>query len=67
VLTGAARHLPGLPGAEQHLARERHREIERLLHLLETDPDTGLRHALPLRTLPHRGRGKPGSKLGKMR
>jgi tetratricopeptide (TPR) repeat protein len=41
----------------------RNREILRLMHLLEKDPDQGLRFALPLTGDPHRGRGTPGGLL----
>ncbi|HVX12584.1 MAG TPA: hypothetical protein VHC22_15490 [Pirellulales bacterium] len=57
----AKRRLAGLHG---DLESARHREINRLLHLLDTDPDEGLRYALPLGHGGHRGRGAPGSKLG---
>lgn len=41
----------------------RHREVFRLLHLLETEPDEGLRHALPLESLNARGLVPPGTGL----
>lgn len=41
----------------------RNREIERLVHLLDTDPDAGLRYALPLAADPPRGVGAPGTTL----
>jgi tetratricopeptide (TPR) repeat protein len=41
----------------------RHREIARLLNLLETNPDEGLKFALPMGEGLHRGRAAPGSKL----
>jgi tetratricopeptide (TPR) repeat protein len=68
---GGAKQAGGLAGwAQRQLARidqamlaSRHREILRLLHLLQTNPDEGLRYALPLRADDHRGQGTPGSKL----
>lgn len=41
----------------------RRKEIDRLLHLLDTDPDRGLRYALPLEKGGHRGEGTPGTEL----
>jgi len=41
----------------------RNKEIARLLHKLETDPDEGLRYALPFGGDPHRGLAPPGDKL----
>jgi len=56
--------------AEKHLANfcsqlnaARHREILRLLHLLQTDPDRGLRYALPLGGDAHRGLASPAGRL----
>jgi len=57
----AARQLGGL--ADGILA-QRHRELMRLLHQLQTDPDRGLRHALPLAGAAHRGLAPPGGRLG---
>lgn len=48
----------------QRISSEREAELERLLKLLESDPDAGLRHALPLNAPPGRGVTAPGSKLG---
>lgn len=52
----------------QKLARDleamRNKEIHRLLHQLEHDPDEGLRHALPMSQLTHRGEAPPGGLLG---
>lgn len=42
----------------------RNKELHRLLHLLKTDPEAGLRHALPLNQQPHRGLAPPGGQLG---
>ena len=42
----------------------RNREIDRLMHLLKTDPDEGLKFALPLdRGRQHRGLAIPGNQL----
>lgn len=41
----------------------RERELEQLAHLLETDPDAGLKHAIPLSGPTHRGLAQPGSNL----
>jgi tetratricopeptide (TPR) repeat protein len=46
------------------LDRLRNKEMHRLLNLLRTDPETGLRHSIPFNQFGHRGRGKPGAKLG---
>lgn len=52
----------------QKLARDleamRNKEINRLLHQLEHDPDEGLRHALPMSQLTHRGQAPPSARLG---
>ena len=42
----------------------RHKEISRLMHLLETDPDRGLRYSLPMGGDAHRGLAPPGGRLG---
>lgn len=41
----------------------RNRELARLLHMLQTSPDEGLRYALPLSHGSHRGLGSAGGKL----
>jgi tetratricopeptide (TPR) repeat protein len=46
------------------LQAQRHRELMRLLHQLQHDPDRGLRYALPLTGGNHRGLAPPGGKLG---
>jgi tetratricopeptide (TPR) repeat protein len=47
-----------------NIDRLRHREIERLLHALNTSPDDGLRFALPLTDLgAGRGLANPGGRL----
>ena len=70
------RRHPGGPGAldrlrgwaEKHwqqLADSRNREIERLMRLMETNPDEGLRYALPLAGIEQsRGTARPTWKLG---
>ena len=57
----AARRLGHL---SQQLEQSRHRELHRLLHLLAKDPEAGLRHAIPLSQLLHRGTASPGGRLG---
>src|SRR5258706_6839588 len=47
-----------------NLDRMRHKELHRLLHLLEKDPEAGLRHAIPMNDFAHRGLGRPGGRLG---
>ncbi len=53
--------------ARQQQAREdlRHRETERLLKMLETNPDEGLRFAIPFNSFRHRGMAPPGNQLTK--
>lgn len=45
------------------LEAARLKELHRLQNLLNTNPDEGLRHAIPLRSLGTRGRAPPGSRL----
>jgi tetratricopeptide (TPR) repeat protein len=52
-----------LEGLTKQLLARRHKEIARLLNRLETDPDDGLRYALPLTGPPHRGVAPPGASL----
>ena len=52
-----------LSSANESIQAARNREIERLVHLLDTDPDAGLRYALPLGADPPRGVGTPGTQL----
>ena len=61
VMDWAASKLAGISQEMEHL---RHRELHRLMHLLESDPERGLRHALPLGGAAGRGRAAPGAKLG---
>ena len=53
-----------LTSVSQEVEELRNRELLRLMHLLESDPDRGLRHALPLGGDPARGRTAPGAQLG---
>ncbi len=53
-----------LAGVSQEFEELRQRELLRLMHLLESDPERGLRHALPLGGDPARGRSTPGAELG---
>ncbi len=48
----------------EQLQQLRNKELHRLLSLLEKDPETGLRHAIPMNNFPHRGLAPPGSRLG---
>ena len=61
VMDWAASKLAGISREMEHL---RHRELHRLMHLLKSDPERGLRHALPLGGSAGRGRAAPGAKLG---
>lgn len=45
-----------MAGARGELDRLRHKELNRLLEGLRTNPEDGLRHALPLTAFAHRGR-----------
>ena len=59
----ANRHLTQLTA---ELGEMRHRELHRLLHLLEKNPDAGLRRAIPLAGLfQRRGRAQPTGRLGR--
>jgi tetratricopeptide (TPR) repeat protein len=57
----ANRQLRGLSDQLQQL---RNKELHRLLHLLDTDPEQGLRHAIPMNNFAHRGTAPPGVHLG---
>lgn len=57
----ARRKAAGIDGDLEQL---RNRELHRLLHLLESDPERGLRHAIPLGDRAHRGIAKPSGQLG---
>jgi tetratricopeptide (TPR) repeat protein len=61
-------HLEGWAGARlqqltRGLDRERHRELHRLLSMLETNPEEGLRHAISLAALGHRGKAPASASL----
>ena len=53
----------GLARITERLDRARHKELHRLLELLEKNVEEGLRHALPFGGKMHRGRADPGSAL----
>jgi tetratricopeptide (TPR) repeat protein len=60
-----ANRVNRLMTVQEHL---RHKEISRLLHLLDQDPDKGLKFALPLNALlaaAHRGLAPPSNRLSK--
>src|SRR6185503_20018628 len=52
-----------LHGVNEQLQKLRNKELHRLLHLLETDPEAGLRHAIPMNDFAHRGLAPPGGRL----
>ena len=52
-----------LAGIYAGLDAERNKEITRLLNLLQTDPDKGLRYALPMGGEAHRGIAPPSNRL----
>ncbi len=47
-----------------NLSTQRENELKRLLHLLENDPDQGLKYALPLHGHSNRGSAAPSGRLG---
>jgi tetratricopeptide (TPR) repeat protein len=53
-----------LRGVNEQLERLRNKELHRLLHLLDTNPEQGLRHAIPMNSFAHRGLAPPGARLG---
>jgi tetratricopeptide (TPR) repeat protein len=53
-----------LRGVNQQLEKIRNKELNRLLHLFDTDPEAALRHALPMSAFAHRGIAPPGGLLG---
>ena len=74
----AAGRRPGKPGLfskmadwarktmgqiDDSLRKSRHRELHRLMHLLQNDPDQGLRFALPCGEGRHRGIARPSGTL----
>ena len=48
---------------QRSLSESRHRELTRLLNMLDKEPDKGLRFAIPFGDMNHRGRATPGSRL----
>ncbi|HVV99504.1 MAG TPA: hypothetical protein VHB77_04150, partial [Planctomycetaceae bacterium] len=56
---GLARLLPPLPALED----KRRRELERLVEMLNSNPDEGLRFAIPFGGDAHRGLARPGADL----
>ena len=75
-LPGEGTSIPGLKGlgdvadkllnhVSKSLESVRHKEISRLLHMLDSDPDQGLKYAIPFGGGgEHRGLGAPGGRLG---
>jgi len=57
----AARQLQGV---NDQLERIRHKELHRLLRLFENDPESALRHAIPMNAFAHRGIAPPAARLG---
>lgn len=53
-----------LSGVSQQLEELRNKELHRLMHLLQTNPDEGLKFALPFNAEQHRGLATPGGLLG---
>lgn len=49
---------------ERRLEELRHRELLRLMHMLSTNPDLGLKFAIPFGGGSHRGLAPPGARLG---
>ncbi len=54
-----------LKAIDEALQERRNRELNRLLKLLQSDPDTGLQFALPLRDVASRGVAPPSDSLGR--
>ncbi|MES2697639.1 MAG: hypothetical protein V4773_29510, partial [Verrucomicrobiota bacterium] len=54
-----------LTSISRELDQVRHRELHRLAELLKNNPEEGLRHAIPLSGLAHRGTSAPSSRLGR--
>lgn len=50
-------------GVSAELEKARHRELHRLLEMLERDPTQGLRHAISLADLANRGRAEASARL----
>ena len=53
-----------LRGRNEQLEKIRHKELHRLLHLFDKDPESALRHAIPLSAFAHRGMAPPSGRLG---
>lgn len=53
-----------LRGGNEQLEKIRHKELHRLLRLFDKDPESALRHAIPLSAFAHRGVAPPGGRLG---
>lgn len=53
-----------LRSVTSEIEKLRNKELHRLLRLLDTDPEAGLRQAIPMNSFPHRGTGPPGVRLG---
>ncbi|HLX69894.1 MAG TPA: hypothetical protein VKV04_09740, partial [Verrucomicrobiae bacterium] len=53
-----------MTGVNKQLEQLRNKELHRLLHLLDTDPEAGLRQAIPLSGFANRGIAPPGGRLG---
>lgn len=53
-----------ISGVNSQLEQLRNKELHRLLHLLDTDPEAGLRQAIPLSGFANRGVTPPSSRLG---
>ncbi|MDX1947748.1 MAG: hypothetical protein SFU86_20290 [Pirellulaceae bacterium] len=53
--------------AQRNLDQLRNRQVERLLNLLRSSPDEGLRFALPMKSGEHRGLAPPSARLGERR
>ncbi|MFT3868781.1 MAG: hypothetical protein QM715_09895 [Nibricoccus sp.] len=54
-----------LAGLTDELSRQRHKELFRLLEMLENNPEEGLKHAISLAALAHRGKAPPSSQLSR--
>ena len=68
-LTAGSAAGAGVAGQEiqraiSNISSQRENELKRLLHLLNNDPDQGLRYALPLHGGSHRGQANPSGRLG---
>lgn len=53
-----------LAGLDPSLRQERNRELDKLLKMLERDPDRGLKYAIPLKGQASRGIAEPSARLG---